>query len=114
MVNAILRNARLNQCGNANIRFAPNRAPRAPHLLAAFLGSLLMVFSVFAGELRSADPSVEEQARRSLEKASKEEPWQNSLGMKFVPVAGTQGAIQHSVYVAARFPIAQLWPELSF
>ena len=25
-----------------------------------------------------------------LEKATKEQPWQNSLGMKFVPVAGTQ------------------------
>jgi hypothetical protein len=25
-----------------------------------------------------------------LKKATKEQPWQNSLGMKFVPVAGTQ------------------------
>jgi len=32
----------------------------------------------------------EERAPRVLEKAAKEEPWQNSLGMKFVPVPGTQ------------------------
>src|SRR6266481_6033667 len=31
-----------------------------------------------------------ERAPRVLEKATKEQPWQNSLGMKFVPVAGTQ------------------------
>ncbi len=37
-----------------------------------------------------ATPSAEEQVQRFLEKASKEQPWQNSLGMKFVPVAGTQ------------------------
>src|SRR6266404_7031966 len=29
----------------------------------------------------------EERAPRVLEKATKEQPWQNSLGMKFVPVA---------------------------
>jgi formylglycine-generating enzyme required for sulfatase activity len=34
--------------------------------------------------------AIEEQARRFLEKAAKEQPWQNSLGMKFVLVAGTQ------------------------
>jgi hypothetical protein len=32
----------------------------------------------------------EERAPRVLEKATKEQPWQNSLGMKFVPVVGTQ------------------------
>jgi formylglycine-generating enzyme required for sulfatase activity len=32
----------------------------------------------------------EERAPRVLVKATKEQPWQNSLGMKFVPVAGTQ------------------------
>src|ERR1700736_3240698 len=32
----------------------------------------------------------EERSPRVLEKATKEQPWQNSLGMKFVPVAGTQ------------------------
>jgi hypothetical protein len=35
-------------------------------------------------------PSVEEKARSALEKATKQQPWVNSLGMKFVPVAGTQ------------------------
>jgi heme-degrading monooxygenase HmoA len=60
------------------------------HFLAALLGRLLIVSSTFAGELRIANPSAEEQARRVLEKAIKEQPWQNSLGMKFVPVSGTQ------------------------
>ena len=32
----------------------------------------------------------EERTPRVLKKATKEQPWQNSLGMKFVPVAGTQ------------------------
>jgi formylglycine-generating enzyme required for sulfatase activity len=32
----------------------------------------------------------QEQANRFLEKATTEEPWQNSLGMRFVPVAETQ------------------------
>jgi len=32
----------------------------------------------------------EERAPRVLKKATKEQPWQNSLGMKFVPVAETQ------------------------
>jgi formylglycine-generating enzyme required for sulfatase activity len=35
-------------------------------------------------------PSVEEKARSALERATKDHPWVNSLGMKFVPVAGTQ------------------------
>jgi hypothetical protein len=33
---------------------------------------------------------AEEQARIVLERATKERPWVNSLGMKFVPVSGTQ------------------------
>ena len=32
----------------------------------------------------------EELTPRVLKKATKEQPWQNSLGMKFVPIAGTQ------------------------
>jgi hypothetical protein len=32
----------------------------------------------------------DERGPRELEKATKEQPWQNSLGMKFVPVDGTQ------------------------
>src|SRR5260370_39763231 len=32
----------------------------------------------------------EERAPRGLKKATKEQPWQNSLGMKFEPVAGTE------------------------
>jgi formylglycine-generating enzyme required for sulfatase activity len=35
-------------------------------------------------------PSVEQKARSALERATKDHPWVNSLGMKFVPVAGTQ------------------------
>jgi formylglycine-generating enzyme required for sulfatase activity len=38
----------------------------------------------------SATPSKEELARRALDDATKERPWANSLGMKFVPVEGTQ------------------------
>jgi len=37
-----------------------------------------------------ATPTVEEKARRALDNATKDHPWVNSLGMKFVPVAGTQ------------------------
>ena len=36
------------------------------------------------------NPSVEEEPRSALERATKDHPWVNSLGMKFVPVAGTQ------------------------
>jgi formylglycine-generating enzyme required for sulfatase activity len=63
---------------------------RSLHLLAAVLGSLLIGSLAFSGQLGIANPSGEEQARRVLEKATKEQPWQNSLGMKFVPVTGTQ------------------------
>jgi formylglycine-generating enzyme required for sulfatase activity len=38
----------------------------------------------------SATPTKEELARRALDNATKDHPWVNSLGMKFVPVAGTQ------------------------
>jgi len=38
----------------------------------------------------TAAPSKEELARRALDNATKERPWVNSLGMRFVPVAGTQ------------------------
>jgi formylglycine-generating enzyme required for sulfatase activity len=34
--------------------------------------------------------TVEEKARSALDNATKDHPWVNSLGMKFVPVAGTQ------------------------
>jgi TIR domain len=37
-----------------------------------------------------ATPTVEKKARSSLERATKDHPWVNGLGMKFVPVAGTQ------------------------
>jgi hypothetical protein len=33
---------------------------------------------------------LEQERQRPLERATKERPWVNSLGMKFVPVAGTQ------------------------
>jgi formylglycine-generating enzyme required for sulfatase activity len=38
----------------------------------------------------SGRPTKEEMARRALGDATKEHPWVNSLGMKFVPVAGAQ------------------------
>jgi flagellar basal body-associated protein FliL len=38
----------------------------------------------------SATSAKEELSRKSLDNATKDHPWVNSLGMKFVPVAGTQ------------------------
>ena len=38
----------------------------------------------------SATPIKEELARRALDNATRDHPWVNSLGMKFVPVAGTE------------------------
>ena len=38
----------------------------------------------------SATTAKEEMARKALDNATKDNPWVNSLGMKFVPVAGTQ------------------------
>src|SRR5258707_9302322 len=58
--------------------------------LAALLGSLLIGSSAFAGELQNANPSAAEEGRIVLEKATREQPGQNSLGMKFVPVPGTE------------------------
>jgi formylglycine-generating enzyme required for sulfatase activity len=59
-------------------------------LVAAFLGSLLIGSSAFAGELQNSNPSAGEKGRSVFEKATKEQPGQNSLGMKFVPVSGTE------------------------
>jgi hypothetical protein len=43
---------------------------------------------------------VKNELRECFEKATKEQPWHNSLGMKFVPVAGTQVLfnVQHLGY----------------
>jgi formylglycine-generating enzyme required for sulfatase activity len=60
------------------------------HFLGPVAGSLLIISSAFAGKLQIANPSAEKQAYGDFEKATKERPWQNSLGMKFVPVSGTQ------------------------
>ena len=105
MVNAILKRTKLNQYRNPYFRFALDRAPwalysrkRALHLLAAVLGSLLMGSSAFAGELRIANPLAEEQDRRVLEKATKEQPWQNSLGMKIRAGIRDAGAHEHLGY----------------
>jgi serine/threonine protein kinase len=38
----------------------------------------------------TASPTIDEAARLVLRNATKEQPWENSLGMKFVPVPGTQ------------------------
>jgi len=38
----------------------------------------------------SATPSQAEVTSKTLDKATKDHPWVNGLGMKFVPVAGTQ------------------------
>jgi hypothetical protein len=43
---------------------------------------------------------VKNELRERFEKATKEQPWHNNLGMKFVPVAGTQVLfnVQHLGY----------------
>jgi formylglycine-generating enzyme required for sulfatase activity len=46
--------------------------------------------ALFGSPSISAMPTREKLARRALENATKDHPWVNSLGMKFVPVAGTQ------------------------
>lgn len=63
---------------------------RIAYLVAAVAGNLLIGSLALADDLPITNPSAHEQAPEILEKASKEQPWQNSLGMKFVPVAGTQ------------------------
>ena len=87
----------LNQFRRAYFRFAPSNALGAVYsgtktlvLLVAVLASLLIGSSAPAGEIRTAKPSAQEQVPTALEKATKEQPWQNSLRMKFVPVPGTQ------------------------
>jgi len=60
------------------------------HLLGAFVGTLLTISLAFAGELQIANPPAGKQARKDLEQITKDQPWQNSLGMRFVPVPGTQ------------------------
>src|ERR1700730_7094028 len=69
---------------------APHSRKRSLYLLGAVIGSLLIGFSAFAAELRIANASAERQTPDVLGKVTKEQPWQNSLGMKFVPVSGTQ------------------------
>jgi len=59
-----------------------------PHEITASIGD----HAITSGRRPAivATPLVREQALGVLERATKEQPWQNSLGMKFVPVAGTQ------------------------
>jgi len=57
-------------------------------LLAALLGGFLMGSSTFEGELRIANPPAEDPARRGFENATRDRPWQDSLGLKFVPAPG--------------------------
>jgi Sulfatase-modifying factor enzyme 1 len=63
---------------------------RVAYFVAAVAANLLISSLACAGDLQPANPSTYEKARGVLDKASKEQPWQNSLGMKFVPVVGTQ------------------------
>ncbi len=58
--------------------------------LAAILERLLIVCLTLAGGLRIDNAAADEPARTAVEKATTEQPWQNSLGMKFIPVAGTE------------------------
>jgi hypothetical protein len=73
----------------------PEPAPTPPAAAAAVQPSAKSGASAVAvhpgpGRFEMPSPSVGEQPRSVLEKATKEQPWQNSLGMKFVPVTGTQ------------------------
>jgi formylglycine-generating enzyme required for sulfatase activity len=56
----------------------PSAQPTAPVAVAIPSPSIIVT------------PTKEELARRALDSATKDHPWVNSLGMKFVPVAGTQ------------------------
>jgi hypothetical protein len=58
--------------------------------LAAILERLLVVCLTLAGGIAIDNASADEPARTAVEKATTEQPWQNSLGMKFIPVTGTQ------------------------
>jgi Sulfatase-modifying factor enzyme 1 len=96
-VTSIPRPNSLKQCRKAYFCFGPSNAPEDTYsrtktlvLLVAVLASLLIGSSAPAGEIRIASPSAQAQVPTALEKATKEQPWQNSLGMKFVPVPGTQ------------------------
>jgi formylglycine-generating enzyme required for sulfatase activity len=62
-----------------------------PHVGAPLSGQLTAPVAVeIPSPSISAAPTEEELARRALDHATKDHPWVNSLGMKFVPVAGTQ------------------------
>jgi formylglycine-generating enzyme required for sulfatase activity len=60
------------------------------HFLAAVLAILLVGSAALGDQTQIANSSAVEQARRVIQKATKEQPWQNSIKMKFVPVSGTQ------------------------
>jgi hypothetical protein len=81
--------------GSATLRESPgvltaSDKKRSLHFLAAILGVIFISFSAFGGELRIDNASAEGQARDFLGKVTREQPWQNSLGMRFVPVSGSQ------------------------
>jgi formylglycine-generating enzyme required for sulfatase activity len=64
-------------------------ASAAVAALILFVVSILI--SILMWKRAESARAVANDLRLSiLEKATKEQPWQNSLGMKFVPVAGTQ------------------------
>jgi hypothetical protein len=65
---------------------------RQPDVCSIFYVTTLMRIKIFMDEKeeRLDAERREKRARKVLEKATKEQPWQNILGMKFVPVAGTQ------------------------
>jgi hypothetical protein len=96
-VNLIPRPDSLKQCGKVYFRLAPSDPRGTTYsrtkilvLLVAVLASPLISSLAPAGEIRIDNPPAQEQVPTALEKATKEQPWQNSLGMKFVPVPGTQ------------------------
>jgi formylglycine-generating enzyme required for sulfatase activity len=68
-------------------------SPQRPSkwIFGAVGGDLLFAYNpLVKARSKARRPQKGEQARRAIDKATKEQPWQNSLGMKFVPVASTR------------------------
>jgi formylglycine-generating enzyme required for sulfatase activity/WD40 repeat protein len=70
--------AKVNDSPRAEMRAEPSESPAAPVLAATPKPTI------------GATPAKEEAARKDLVSATKDRPWVNSLGMKFVPVPGTR------------------------
>ena len=69
------------------------KSPSKQVIALLAIGAVLVVAGLIYFATRashSATTAKEEIARKALHNATKDDPWVNSLGMKFVPVAGTR------------------------